>query len=209
MLIVLDRASLSHFELLTGYSNVLPSAISGSNPLTVQLAFIQGFATPDFLFPYLKYRMTGKVELKMKRMNPYGRIRDSRNNDAFNPREKMIEKDGEAYWEKRKNEFPERDGTITVNDPAIYQKQRKVLDEIMAVLCRHNTSIRVLISPDYDQKELHPDDRKILQSIFGKENVYDFSGINEFTKDYHNYYESGHYRPLLGNKLLERIYKYQ
>lgn len=209
VLIVLDRASLSHFELLTGYGNVLPSAISGSNPLTVQLAFIQGFATPDFLFPYLKYRMTGKVELKMKRMNPYGRIRDSRNNDAFNPREKMIEKDGEAYWKKRKNEFPERDGTITVNDPAIYQKQRKVLDEIMAVLRRHNTSIRVLISPDYDQKELHPYDRKILQSIFGKENVYDFSGINEFTKDYHNYYESGHYRPLLGNKLLERIYKYQ
>ena len=69
--------------------------------------------------------------------------------------------------------------------------------------------IRVLISPDYDQKELHPYDRKILQSIFGKENVYDFSGINEFTKDYHNYYESGHYRPSLGNKLLERIYKYQ
>ena len=44
---------------------------------------------------------------------------------------------------------------------------------------------------------------------FGKENVYDFSGINEFTEDYHNYYEAGHYRPLLGNKLLERIYKRQ
>jgi hypothetical protein len=48
-----------------------------------------------------------------------------------------------------------------------------------------------------------------LQGIFGKENVYDFSGINEFTEDYHNYYEAGHYRPLLGNKLLERIYKRQ
>ena len=35
------------------------------------------------------------------------------------------------------------------------------------------------------------------------------SGINEFTEDYHNYYEAGHYRPLLGNKLLERIYKRQ
>ena len=49
----------------------------------------------------------------------------------------------------------------------------------------------------------------LMQEIFGKENVYDFSGINEFTEDYHNYYEAGHYRPLLGNKLLERIYKRQ
>ena len=84
-----------------------------------------------------------------------------------------------------------------------------VLDKIMEMLHRHGTSVRIIISPDYDQKELHPDDREILQNIFGEENVYDFSGINEFTKDYHNYYEAGHYRPLLGNKLLERVYKDQ
>ena len=110
---------------------------------------------------------------------------------------------------KPQKEFPERDGTATIAEPAIFHRQRMVLDEIMEVLRRHGTSIRVLISPDYNQKKLHPDDREILQGIFGKENVYDFSGINEFTEDYHNYYEAGHYRPLLGNKLLERIYKRQ
>ena len=82
-------------------------------------------------------------------------------------------------------------------------------EKIMEMLHRHGTSVRIIISPDYDQKELHPDDREILQNIIGEENVYDFSGINEFTKDYHNYYEAGHYRPLLGNKLLERVYKDQ
>ena len=99
-------------------------------------------------------------------MNPHGRIRDSKNNDAFNPREKQIEQEGEAYWENRKKEFPERDGTATIAEPAIFHRQRMVLDEIMEVLRRH-------------------------------------------TEDYHNYYEAGHYRPLLGNKLLERIYKRQ
>ena len=205
----LDRISLSRFELLTGAGHILPAAVSGRNPFTVQLEFLQAFATPDFLFPYLKYRITGNVEPDMKRMNPHGRIRDSKNNDAFNPREKQIEQEGEAYWENRKKEFPERDGTATIAEPAIFHRQRMVLDEIMEVLRRHGTSIRVLISPDYNQKKLHPDDREILQGIFGKENVYDFSGINEFTEDYHNYYEAGHYRPLLGNKLLERIYKRQ
>lgn len=209
VLMILDRTSLSRFELLTGAGHILPAAVSGRNPFTVQLEFLQAFATPDFLFPYLKYRITGNVEPDMKRMNPHGRIRDSKNNDAFNPREKQIEQEGEAYWENRKKEFPERDGTATIAEPAIFHRQRMVLDEIMEVLRRHGTSIRVLISPDYNQKKLHPDDREILQGIFGKENVYDFSGINEFTEDYHNYYEAGHYRPLLGNKLLERIYKRQ
>lgn len=209
VLIILDRTSLSRFNLMNGYSNILPAAISGRNPFTVQLEFLQGFTMPDFLFPYLKYRITGSVEPGMKHMNPYGRIRDPKNNDAFNPREKLIEQEGEKYWENRKKEFPERDGTVALAEPALFQRQRMVLDEIKEVLHRHGTSVRILISPDYNQKELHPDDRKILQSIFGKENVYDFSGINEFTKDYHNYYEAGHYRPLLGNKLLERIYKHQ
>ena len=209
VLMILDRISLSRFELLTGAGHILPATVSGRNPLTMQLEFLQAFATPDFLFPYLKYRITGNVEPDMKRMNPHGRIRDSKNNDAFNPREKQIEQEGEAYWENRKKEFPERDGTATIAEPAIFHRQRMVLDEIMEVLRRHGTSIRVLISPDYNQKKLHPDDREILQGIFGKENVYDFSGINEFTEDYHNYYEAGHYRPLLGNKLLERIYKRQ
>ena len=201
VLMILDRTSLSRFELLTGASHILPAAVSGRNPFTVQLEFLQAFATPDFLFPYLKYRITGNVEPDMKRMNPHGRIRDSKNNDAFNPREKQIEQEGELPVE--------RDGTATIAEPAIFHRQRMVLDEIMEVLRRHGTSIRVLISPDYNQKKLHPDDREILQGIFGKENVYDFSGINEFTEDYHNYYEAGHYRPLLGNKLLERIYKRQ
>ena len=209
VLMILDRISLSRFELLTGAGHILPATVSGRNPFTVQLEFLQAFATPDFLFPYLKYRITGNVEPDMKRMNPHGRIRDSKNNDAFNPREKQIEQEGEAYWKNRKKEFPERDGTATIAEPAIFHRQRMVLDEIMEVLRRHGTSIRVLISPDYNQKKLHPDDREILQGIFGKENVYDFSGINEFTEDYHNYYEAGHYRPLLGNKLLERIYKRQ
>ena len=94
VLMILDRTSLSRFELLTGASHILPAAVSGRNPFTVQLEFLQAFATPDFLFPYLKYRITGNVEPDMKRMNPHGRIRDSKNNDAFNPREKQIEQEG-------------------------------------------------------------------------------------------------------------------
>lgn len=45
---------------------------------------------------------------------------------------------------------------------------------------------------------------EILKDIFGYENVFDFSGINEYTNDIHNYYERGHYRPILGALLLQK-----
>ena len=73
-----------------------------------------------------------------------------------------------------------------------------MISEKMKPLVNNNSAIRAMF-----------EEGRRLAAKYGAENVYDFSGINEFTKDYHNYYESGHYRPSLGNKLLERIYKYQ
>jgi hypothetical protein len=62
------------------------------------------------------------------------------------------------------------------------------------------------VSPLYDQLKLNPQDKEKLDSIFGKHNVFDFSGINEFTKDSLNYYEASHYRPHVAKRLLEIIY---
>lgn len=45
-----------------------------------------------------------------------------------------------------------------------------------------------------------------LQSIFGIRKVYDFSGINEITNDYRNYYEDSHYIPHVADTYLEIIY---
>ncbi|MBP7266283.1 MAG: histidine kinase, partial [Bacteroides sp.] len=52
-----------------------------------------------------------------------------------------------------------------------------------------------------------PADVKTLKRFFGKRNVFDFTGINEYTEDIHNYYEPGHYRPALGKRLMEKIYE--
>lgn len=35
-------------------------------------------------------------------INPYGVVRDPVTNDAINPREEMIQREGEAYWESHK-----------------------------------------------------------------------------------------------------------
>ncbi|MEG2479981.1 MAG: hypothetical protein RSA50_06885, partial [Mucinivorans sp.] len=49
-------------------------------------------------------------------------------------------------------------------------------------------------------------DKQIIDYIFGQNNVFDFSGINSFTKDYHNYYEDSHYRPHVAKAIIDTIY---
>lgn len=206
VLMILDRTSLAKTSLQSSFSFILPPDISRRNSFSIQMEFLQAFILPDFLFPYLKYRITGTVSPSMKYMNPYGRVRNSLNNDAINPRERMITQEGEAYWKNHQSEFPPRDGLERTAERAIYQPQRALLNEIADLLRTHHTSIRLIISPDYNQKKLHPADKEALDLIFGRGNVFDFSGINKYTADYHYYYEQGHYRPLLGVKLLDNIY---
>lgn len=206
VLMILDHISLAKIHQSSGLGHILPAEISGRSPFSVQLEFLQGFMMPDFLFPYLRYKVTGTILPSMKHLNPYGRVRNSGNNDAINPRERMIEREGEGYWTNRQQEFPARNGNAVVADRAVFQSQLALLNDIADILNRHHCRVRILISPDYNQKMLHPKDKEILCKLFGEANVFDFSGINEYTNDYHYYYEQGHYRPLLGKKLLERIY---
>ena len=55
--------------------------------------------------------------------------------------------------------------------------------------------------------KLNESDLIYLKDTFGEDNVFDFSGINEFTNDYRNYYEISHYRPHVARKILEIVYE--
>ena len=144
-------------------------------------------------------------------INPYGVVRDPVTNDAINPREEMIQREGEAYWESHKKEFQKtrdpnyRNGKYRKGEPFLWQAQIELLEEISQICQKHNTSVKIIISPDYSQISINPADVEILKRFFGDTNVFDFSGINEYTNDIHNYYEGGHYRPILGTKLLKRL----
>jgi hypothetical protein len=47
----------------------------------------------------------------------------------------------------------------------------------------------------------------ILEKIFEKQNIYNFSGVNAITNDYRNFYDGIHYRPLVATQMLENIYQ--
>ena len=47
---------------------------------------------------------------------------------------------------------------------------------------------------------------EVITTLFGKDRVYDYSGSNDITADYHNYYELSHYRPSVSARILRDIY---
>jgi hypothetical protein len=58
----------------------------------------------------------------------------------------------------------------------------------------------------YDQLRIDKTDLNYLEQLFGKSNVFDFSGKNIFTENIGNYYEDSHYRPHVAQKIMEYIY---
>ena len=63
-----------------------------------------------------------------------------------------------------------------------------------------------MISPLYDQVKFNPEDLSVLQEVFGHNQVFDFSGVNEFTTSKYNYYETSHYRPHVANEIMKKVY---
>lgn len=214
LLLILDKESLHRDQLLTEYCNILPPDISGMSHFEFHKRFCQAFFFPNVFFPYLDYKLFHTYRPYMQGIiNPYGIIRDPVTNDAINPRERMIKKEGEKYWENRNEEFRKkkendyRDGKYKEAKPAIQDSQLHLLKRIESICRKHNTSVKIIISPDFHQISISPEDIKILKSVFGSENIFDFTGINEYTGDIHNYYEKEHYRPILGAQIMEKIYK--
>ena len=102
--------------------------------------------------------------------------------------------------------FKPRPDIILPEPKCIFQKQEEILKSIRKIFDDNKTDYRIIISSGYDQKALSREDYTILCSIFDKNRVYDFSGKNDLTEDYHNFYDSGHYRPHIADSVMLRVY---
>ena len=101
LLLILDKESLGKDQLLSNHNHVLPPAISGISNFSFQEKFCQAFFFPNFLFPYLDYKIFHQYRPYMQGViNPYGAIRDAVTNDAINPRERMIRDEGERLQDR-------------------------------------------------------------------------------------------------------------
>ena len=71
---------------------------------------------------------------------------------------------------------------------------------------KNSTKYKIVLGPTYDQHNFNQQDLDILIKYFGEENIYNFSGINDYTKNIANYYEIYHYKPSVANDIMNKIY---
>jgi len=142
------------------------------------------------------------------RRSDYDHTVDSISCDIWYGFDEEINTDSTNYYTAKINQGVFYKRTKSTSDPiAISQtSQLDLLREIKAVFDRHNTNYKIVISPLYDQKTLDEKSLNILNTIFGTSNVYDFSGINNYTSNIANYYETSHYRPRVARDILNKIY---
>jgi hypothetical protein len=212
VLLILDYTTLSGTEPKKGHLVIIsPQLENGKNIFEFHLEFLKAFFNPKFLFAFIDFNLFGKIRNYMKYASLFSETpifyELISNEERLQYFESMIDKDENLYYGQKKLIFYQRSGKVEYSPPCIRDKQKMYLEKIKNIFDKHKTNYKIIINPLYDQIGLNQDDVKSLCGIFGTENVFDFSGINEFTSNYRNYYEASHYRPHVARKIMEEIYK--
>ncbi len=181
--------------------------ISGNSKFAFQFEFIKAYFTPKLVMAYYEFLITNEYKPQMKGLIPYEKVYFNKINNQIDIQglDTSIEKSPQNHLKNNAKEFYERKGEQNDSINRIDEKSKQTLIEIKKLLTKHNVNYKIVTSPLYDQVKFSKADSQFLNTLFGK-NFYDFTGKNEFTSNKLNYYESSHYRPIVGDKIFEIIY---
>lgn len=211
MLLILDLGTLISDKPKKGHlMAVSPALLDYSNLIEFHQTFFNAFLSPKFFYAFMDYKLSGHIKPYMTQqclLDDRPAVYDNNTNEIrFEYFEKLI-KENKYYTTERLAVFYERDTTVqTYSDHCIKDNQKRFLESISSIVKKHDTKIKVIINPLYGQIKFNKVDLEYLNQIFGKENIFDFSGINKFTCNYQNYYENSHYRPHVAREIMEIIY---
>lgn len=208
VLMVLDRELLGRTEL-TGYLfRSAPALEDYKNLRTFLQEHFEAFTTYDFIYALLDFHITGEYKDYMGDYieNKETIWRKEANECRWDIYEQEIS-DGIYFTKNRMKVFDNVQHPDSISLPVINEERKIYLREIAKVLKKHNTSLKIVISPLYDQIKLNNDDVSFLKKTFGNDCVYNFSGPNMWNSDFHNFYEQSHYRPRVANDILKIIYE--
>ena len=190
-----------------GHLFIQHPATTGLSEFSFQSEFFKAYFNPKFLLNFYGYQILGGYRPFMagfieNRKTTFDTIT---NQIKIIDQEKEIMSNPKAYYEKHFNAFPKRSGERTDSIQRINRQQLVWLKGIVLLLEKNHTNYKVVLSPLYEQIRFSNADRKILKDIFGK-HLFDFTGKNRFTDPMTNYYEKNHYRPIVGDSILNIIY---
>lgn len=180
--------------------------ISQTSSFEFYTEFVKAFFERNFMVSFIIYFFTDKQLIEKYKDTQNAKL-DTINNDLFMQAwEKELKDSTQNYYEKRKEIFYQRDTLPVNNQLEIKPQQIVMLKEMKHIFDNHKTNYKIVISPLYNQIYFNKTDIKVLQDIFGVKNIYDYSGINDYTKKVENYYETSHYRLHVGEAIMSEIY---
>lgn len=211
-LIVLDYTLLYEANLKKGILFMDYPEVSGMSEIEFQYIYFKDFITPDYVMAYIDYKINDSVKTYMVQKGYFNLVKRNYtpqlNEGKYTVIEDMISKDPKLFYNSSRMPIFKRKSSLNKITPQVIKNSQKILlENINTIFKQNNTNFRIVISPLYDQKMLNPNDLEVLNSIFGKQNVFDFSGKNWITDNYMNYYESSHYRPHIADTIMSIIYK--
>jgi hypothetical protein len=212
-LIILDISTFKVTQPRTGTIYVAHPDVSGVNKLKFQIDMFKNFFSNMFCLQYIDYKITGKIKAYMKNnfaIHPGEIAINERANEYYYQKyDKAIQEDSVKFYADKKEKFYHRDTIhpIVLLYPIIREKQVTLLKEMKEIFDKNKTNYHIVISPMYDQVAFNKTDLQLLQNVFEKNRIHNYSGINEFTQRYTNYYDNFHYKPLVANGIFEEIYK--
>lgn len=210
-LIVLDYNTLETTENRKGHLSISPPELSGESQFEYYKQYIWASANINFIKEFLQYKFFKKYSLDNKYIFPNLKNKlksDYKTGDIYFKTDSIINDDSKKYYAQKISEgvFYERINPVN-NEVSISKKEILLLNQIFEIIKQDHTNCKIIISPLYDQKKLSNERLKLVMSIFGKQNVFDFSGKNKFTESIYSYYESSHYRPKVANTIMNIVYK--
>lgn len=95
-----------------------------------------------------------------------------------------------------------------ISMPLIDKGFEHQLRNIREIFEKRGSDYRIIITPgfSYTNPAISKEDETLLQDIFGKENVFDFSKRNELNSDYNNYSDPNHFGLYVGWYVIEEVY---
>ena len=90
-------------------------------------------------------------------------------------------------------------------EPQISSSEIKEISQIVKIAKKHNSNIYVILTPILDQYKFNSIDLGILKQHFDNKNIYDFTGINNFTNNPFNYPDKIHFLPSISKKIIDSV----
>jgi hypothetical protein len=127
------------------------------------------------------------------------------NNFLFPENEAQIKADSLKYFSEKV--FKERKVYTKPIESKIDQNFLQIISQIDSLLQANKSHYKIIIAPKFDQTPYNFKDLETLKLVFGPQNVYNFSGKNNYSEPLWHFYEGSHFRPSVGHSILKEVYE--